>query len=162
MEIQLSTLIFQIINFGIVVGAMSYLMFKPITKILEERAQRVAEGQKAAEQQLAARDKLANEEKKILQKAKKEAAHILEEARQSAAQTEKELLIQSRRKAEREVDRLREQWQEERAQLISQQRQQFNQAVLVTTEKVVGKFSTKQHQQIIDVELKQLLKTLKA
>jgi len=38
MDIQLPQIIFQIVNFGVVVGALTYLLYKPVKKMLDERS----------------------------------------------------------------------------------------------------------------------------
>ena len=43
MDIQLPQIIFQLVNFGVVFGAIVYLLYKPTQKILDERAKRVAD-----------------------------------------------------------------------------------------------------------------------
>ena len=43
MDIQLPQIIYQLVNFGVVFGAVTYLLYKPVQKILDERSKRIAD-----------------------------------------------------------------------------------------------------------------------
>ena len=49
MEIDISQILFQIVNFSVVLAALTFLLYKPIFKMFLERAKRIEEGQKAAQ-----------------------------------------------------------------------------------------------------------------
>ncbi len=42
-------LIIQAVNFGVLLGALTYLLYKPVLKILDERRSKIEEGVRAAE-----------------------------------------------------------------------------------------------------------------
>lgn len=77
-------LIAQGINFGILIVALYFLLYKPVLKVLEERRQLVAKGVEDAEK---ASEKLAGAgaaATAAVEKADKEAAELLATARDSA------------------------------------------------------------------------------
>ncbi len=85
-------LIAQAVNFGILIVALYFLLYKPVLKVLEERQQLVAKGVEDAErasQKLAGADTVAAA---TVEKADKEAAELLATARDSAA-TERTRLV---------------------------------------------------------------------
>ncbi len=85
-------IIAQAVNFGIVLVALTYLLYKPVLRTLDERAKLVAKGVEDAErasQKLAGADKAAAE---AVAKADKEAADLLASAR-DAAGTERTRLV---------------------------------------------------------------------
>jgi F-type H+-transporting ATPase subunit b len=85
-------LVINIINFGLLLTALWYFLYGPLTKMLEERRAKVAQGVHDAE---AAAHKLAEVEASragVLAHAGKEADGILAEARTAAAAKEREIV----------------------------------------------------------------------
>ena len=58
MNIVFPQILFQIINFSIVMGALWYLLYEPVMKIFSERAKRIEEGQLAAQEAIAQQEKI--------------------------------------------------------------------------------------------------------
>ena len=161
MNILFPQILFQIINFSIVVGALTALLYRPILKILEERSKKIEEAQKAAQETLSEKNRLAELEKKILEKAEKEALEIIEKARQTAKKTELEALTLAQVKSESQLEKLKENWVDEKKQHLVDMKREFLEAVIATAQKLVGgSLDTKKHQQLIQDQLGQLLKTL--
>jgi len=161
MDIQLPQIIFQIVNFSVVLGALSYFLYKPIQKILDERARRVEEGQQAAQKSLTEIQQFEETKKTIKQKAEKEAVKLLEEAVTAAKERKAQLVIQAKQEATVEVERLRQAWNEEKRTSLQSMKQEFSEAVIATAEKVVGKtLDAKSHTKLIDDELSSLLKSI--
>ncbi len=85
-------LIAQAVNFGILIVALYFLLYKPVLKVLEERRALVAKGVEDAER---ATEKLAGADAaaaKTVEQADKEAAELLATAR-DAAGTERTRLV---------------------------------------------------------------------
>ena len=161
MEIQVAQIIFQIINFGVVLGLLSYLLYKPILKILDERAKKIEEGQEAAQRAVAEQDKIEEMKKQIKQKAEKEAAKMLEEANKAATERKNKMIAQAKEEALAEVERSRTAWGEEKRKAVKDMRAQFADAVIAAAEKVVGESVTaKTHAKLIDEEFNTLVKSL--
>ena len=85
-------LIAQAINFGVLLAALTYFLYKPVMKTLDERKEKVAKGVEdaiAAEQKLSEADTVASER---LQSAEGEAEAIVASAR-DAAQGERTRIV---------------------------------------------------------------------
>jgi len=161
MEIELSQIIFQLINFSVVVGAVTYLLYKPVLKILEERTNRVEEAQKAATQTLAEKDRIAEAEKKTIKSTEKKAAQILDEARESAKETQKELLAAAKEQSQKVIEKAKQEWEEEKQQHLKTIRAEFAKAVVAASQKVLqAEIDTKKQESIIDQQLKELVARL--
>lgn len=161
MEIQLPQIIFQIINFGVVAGALTYFLYKPVKKVLAERAKRVEEGQIAAEKSIAEAQKLEELKKSSKQKAEKEASKLLEEASQSAKAQKTHVVAEAKTEALAEVEKLRTAWEEEKQADIKNMKKEFADAVIAAAERVVGNsVDAKSQAKIIDKELDNLIKSL--
>ncbi len=121
-------LLVQLINFGLLFAGLTYLLYKPVMKTLDERREKIAQGVKDAEDAAA---KLATADEEAHQTVKQaeteaetivsgardaataEKARITKEAEQRAAQIEadadaraKETAAQALRESEQEIARL--------------------------------------------------------
>lgn len=161
MDIQFPQILFQAINFLIVMGSLSYLMYKPILKIFEERSQRIAEGQKAAQTAITQREKIDELEKETQIKLDQKATKAMEKAAQDASAEKALILAEAREQAEREIENLRQKWLDEKSQMLKNMNDQLVEAVLQTSSKVIGSSLTaSKHSQLINSELNTILKQI--
>lgn len=159
MDIQLPQILFQIINFGVVMGAITFLMYKPIQKVLDERASKIAESQAAAEEMITEKKDLEIIKQKIEREAEKKAALVIEDASKKAAATKKELVDRAKAEAQVEVEKLKLQWQAEKQQYITEMRQEMIQTVMAVSAKVIGiKLTAAVDTKLIEKELDKLAK----
>lgn len=138
MEIQLPQILFQVINFGVVAGALTFLLFKPVKKMLEERSQKIEEAQKAAESTLLEKKSLDETKKRLLAEAEKEAQAIVEEAKRDAKRIEKEIIAEAKAAAAGEVEKEKKLLADEYKATVKELRQSFVSEVAAMTEKVIG------------------------
>jgi F-type H+-transporting ATPase subunit b len=157
MNINIWQIVFQIINFGVVAGALTFLMFKPIRKMLEERSDRIDQAQKAAELTLAEKKQLDEMKKKAQKMAEKEAAALLDQMNEEIAVKKKALLADAKKEAAKEVEKMQESFAAEKESIVEGMKKEFADAVIASAEKVVGSLDKKTHAKLIDAELKQLL-----
>ncbi|MCL4208486.1 ATP synthase F0 subunit B [Patescibacteria group bacterium] len=161
MEIQIAQILFQAINFFVVFGALTFLLIKPITKILDQRAQRIADAQKAAGETLLEKEQIEAYKAKVKKATDQKAADLIEEAKQKAKDKEKELLAEAREKAQAEIEKMVSDWQKTQKKQEAQIKAEFESRVLATAEKVIGKsLDAKKHAALIDTELESLLKAI--
>ena len=157
MEIQVAQIIFQLINFGVVAGALTFLLYKPILKTLKQRSQKIAESQKAAEQILAEKDELDKVKKQELEKAKKESIKMVSEASQEAEQKKASLMSDARKEVKSYIEAEKEKWEKEKQQIKKDFQKELKDAVFLVTEKVLTKgLDEKSHGKLIDESIKQL------
>ena len=130
LNINLSTLIFQIVNFLVLAFLLYKFLFKPVMRILDERAERVTQALDEAERREEEARKLKDEYLKKLEDAKREAQALREAARREIQKTRQEVIekarieIQAMRaRAEKEMERERmeaiRQHQEEIASIVT-------------------------------------------
>ena len=161
MEIQVAQILFQSINFFVVLGALTFLLVKPIVKILDQRAQRVVDAQKAAAETLLEKEQIEAYKAKVKKATDKKAAELIEEAKQRANDKEKELITGAKAKAKAEVEKIKADWQREAKKQEKEMKKDFEKAVMIAAEKVIGKsLDAKKHSEIIDGELEALLKAI--
>ena len=139
MDIQFPQILFQIINFGVVAGALTFLLYKPVKKMLEERSNRIEEAQKAAEVTMAEKRSIDETRKKSQQEAAAEANSIIESARKSAKDMEKEIVAEIRQKAKADVELQQKQLAEEYKMKMKELDSRYVQDIAVTAGKIIGK-----------------------
>jgi F-type H+-transporting ATPase subunit b len=138
MDIEFPQILFQLINFGVVAGALTYLLYKPVKKMLDERSQKVADAQKAAELTLAENHQIEEMKKKIQKDAEKAAAQIMADAKEASEKLARDMMDKAKKKADAEQERRNNEWQAEKATLIKQLEAKFANEVINLAEKVVG------------------------
>jgi F-type H+-transporting ATPase subunit b len=113
MGVDLGLLVSQIVNFGLLLLILYLALYKPVTRKLEERAQRIQKGLADAE---ASKALLADAEargKEQVEQARREAREIIEQATLSAEQQRQEILTQARQEAHDLILRAQQQAQRE-------------------------------------------------
>ncbi len=83
------------INFGVLLFALWYFLYEPLTRMLEVRRQKVAQGVLDAEEAAQKLADIQHKESEILSHAGAEADEVLAKARASAQEKGKALLAQS-------------------------------------------------------------------
>ena len=161
MSIQWYQLLFQIINFGILVFFLKKFLYKPIITIVNQRNKKIEDSIKAAEDNLKEKAKIEEIKKQAIEEAEKEAVKIVERAKKEANKTSKNILDEAREEAEQEVDKklamLTEQLNEQERKITGK----ITDLVIKATSKVLkGSLTAKEQKKIIDLEIKQL-KTIK-
>jgi F-type H+-transporting ATPase subunit b len=97
-------ILIQVVNFGLLMAALTYFLYKPVLKLLDERAARIAKGiedAKAAELALEAADE---ERKKIIAAANKEAEAMEQRAIEHAQKKTDEIIAEGHKKAEKIIN----------------------------------------------------------
>lgn len=92
MNINLVQIIFQIINFTVLIFLLRKYLYRPVLKILEQRAKKIYDGLDAAEKSIEEREKIEKQKKKMMVEAERNASQILEGARLRSKKLEKQLL----------------------------------------------------------------------
>ncbi len=160
MDIQVPQIIFQIINFGAVAVGLTFLLLKPVKKMLDDRSAKIEEGQKAAEMSLAEKHQIDEMKKKAQKEAEREAAKLIEEATKVAAARRVELIKKYKEEAEKEVEKMKQNVLDEKNVMVEEMKSKFNSTVLTTVEKLIGSSDKKASDKIINAELSQLLERI--
>jgi len=129
----------QLINFAIVLFVLKKYAFGPIQGILEERRNRIADGEAKL---LEIEQKLADSEKEkaaLLEKANDDAKRLIKEAKTSAAALSEQKAREAVSQAQTILAKAQEAARAERAAMSAELKQEFGRLVVATTSKVTGK-----------------------
>lgn len=147
----------QLINFGVVVAALYFLLYKRVLAVLRERTERIEQSIKDSEQ---VKQQLANARRDYdaeIARARQEAAGILAQAQERAKSQEVEIIAQARQEGERIRNEAREQARQERDQLLREVKGQIAELVTLTASRVLqAELATKGHDRLIEESLAEL------
>ena len=135
--VDLPKLIFQIVNFLLLLYLLNRFLFKRVFALLDERQARISKGLEDAE--AAARDReLARAEREAaLSEARKEAAEMLARANKIADDTRKEILETARTDAEQVTERARQEINAEKERAMAELRAEVADLALAAAGKLV-------------------------
>lgn len=98
-----TSLVAQIINFGVLFFLLSKLLYKPVLRLLEERAEKISQGLKAAEESLREKEKLETQKKEEMKKTQREMARILSQTKDEAKSMSESIILKAREEAKKEA-----------------------------------------------------------
>jgi F-type H+-transporting ATPase subunit b len=104
-DIQLTQIIFQVINFSIIVFVLLKFLYKPVLKVLEQRSQKIEAGILAAEKNIKSQEEMDQTINTELENARKEAAKIIADAKKSAQKEAAQILSQAKLEAKKQAEK---------------------------------------------------------
>jgi len=145
-------LLAQIVNFLLLLFLLKKFVFPPISRMLDERKKRIAEGLTAAD---AARREAEEERKKLMAQIEAERAEAQQRVAAASSQAEKVkevILAEARREAEAIKTNAIEEAETEKQRILAEAHKQIAELAMLATERVVreGLDEKTQHQIIED------------
>ncbi|MDD4900892.1 MAG: F0F1 ATP synthase subunit B [Patescibacteria group bacterium] len=138
-HLNLSLLIAQVINFAIVLAVLYWFAFKPLTKMMNERAEKISQGLADAKR---VEEKLAQTEKdygRQLAEAKKQANVILEKAARDTEAKKAEMVVRAKEEIGAIINQEKQKMQAEKAKTLHEIKAEVADLVVAAVEKVLSK-----------------------
>jgi len=154
--LDLATFIGQLVSFLILLGLLIYVGYKPIRKMLDERANRIEESMEQAEatKQEYERAKVAVQEQ--ISKARQEGQALISQATQVGDRLKEEAKEEARKEAQAIVGRTRVELERERDKAIDDLRREFVDTAILAAEKVINEALDKEkHRKLIEEALEE-------
>ena len=146
----------QFISFGILIGLLALFAYKPITRMLDERSQKIKEGMDQAEyikEQTAKTEKMVQEQ---IAEARRQGQDLVAQAEQIGERLKEESRQQAKKDAEAIVARARSEIKAENEEAIAQLRKEFVDVAIQAAEKVINRALDKEaHRQLIEETLRE-------
>ncbi|MDY6892717.1 MAG: F0F1 ATP synthase subunit B [Chloroflexota bacterium] len=146
----------QFINFGVLLVILLIFGYKPITKMLDERSQRIKDSMEQADfikEEVAKTEQLVQEQ---ITEARKQGQDVVAQAEQIGERLREEARQQARQDAEAIVARARSEIQAESQEAMDQLRKEFVDVAIRAAERVIDKSLDKEaHRQIIEKTLEE-------
>ncbi len=145
-----------VINFVILFGLLSVVLYRPVLKMLDERQAKIKESMEQAEQM---KEQMARSEEQIkahLETARREGQDIITQATQIGEKLEEEAKDKARQEAESLIAKAQVEIGRERDKAIDELRKEFADITIKAAEKVITKTLDKnKHQDLIDEALEE-------
>ena len=160
--INLPLFIAQIVNFGIVVGVLTWLVYKPLLRVIDQRREAARKAAQVAED--AARQQQEMDQLKIeqLRKLDEESGKFLESAKRQAEAIRTELTDKAHREAEAILERGRKLLEQERQDALDSLQGLLSKVVMQMTQKILEReFGPADQKRILDSVQKDIPSLLK-
>jgi F-type H+-transporting ATPase subunit b len=129
LNISLSTLLFQIVNFLILAFLLFKFLFRPLMRLLAERARRVTQALDEAERREQEAEQIKDEYQQKVEEAREEARAIREGAREQIERLRRETIEQARAEAQSLRARAEEEMEQERTEAVKRHREDIGSIV---------------------------------
>ena len=148
--LNLAGLLTHFISFGLLLGLLIVLFYRPMRRVLDERRRRIEEGLRASEAAQEAAEEASAEARAEVQIGREEAQRLVVQAQEIGQRLEAEARAGAQVQAERLIERARQEIEQERDQAVQQLRNEFADLAISAAERVIGQALTRDdHQRII-------------
>ena len=149
--IDLSRLLTFLVGFTIIAVFLRMFLYGPITRMLDQRADRIRESLEAAENARAEAASSAERVEQELATARREGQELIAEARDAASRLRDQEAERTRAQVDEMLDRAREEIRRERAAAVEEVRREFAGIAILAAERIVEQsLDEDAHRELID------------
>ena len=149
-------LIAQLVNFGLLLGLMYLLAYKPIIKMLDKRSNKVKESMEQTEQIKQQVEQAEEGYKAKIQEASQQGQLIIDRANKTGEEIKQKARQEANEEADSMLTRARAEIKHEREEVIDELRREYADLTIMAAEKVIERsLDKKAHRQIIDKVLEE-------
>ncbi len=135
--INVGLLIAQIVNFGIVVGALTFLVYRPILNLLDQRSERIRKALEDAKKIELQKEEMEKFKQEQMKRIDTEMGTLLERGKKEAEETRQQLVAAAQQEADRILKRGEQQLKEERERVLGEVQGNVAQMIVRMTEKIL-------------------------
>jgi F-type H+-transporting ATPase subunit b len=149
-------LVVFIINFIILLVLLRLFLYKPVMKVLDERAQRTREAMELAEATKQEFEQAKGEVQKQIEKGRQEGQAIIAQALQTGERLKDESRAEAAKQAQVIIDRARSEIEAERDKIVGDLRREFVNLSIAAAEKVIKEtLDREKHRKLIEETLQE-------
>jgi len=130
-------LIFQIVNFSILLFVLTKVLYKPLLGFLESRQKRIEDSLKRAEKIDKEWEEISRTRKEEMSKIENEAVRVIEESKNEAERKSKEIIQNADIKVEKIVKEAKENISKEREAVLKEVKEEIADYVVLAVEKIL-------------------------
>ena len=154
--INLPLLVVFVVNFIVLLVMLRLFLYKPVMKVLDERANRAREAIEMAEATKKEYDQAKDEVQKQIEKGRQEAQAIISQATQVAERLREESRQEAAKQAQVIVDRARSELEADRDKMVGDLRREFVAISIAAAEKVIKEtLDREKHRKLIEETLRE-------
>lgn len=149
----------QLLNFGIIFVLLVWLLKKPITKILEERTDKIEQSLKEAEQIKQELAKVESTKKELIAAAKAQSDELVQKSQTIATEIQKKATAEAKVQAEAVIERAKAEVGTQKEQLMGQLEGEIKTLVTESITKTLRELSADEQRHLIDASIAELKKS---
>lgn len=130
-------IVIQIFNFALLLGLLSYFLYKPLLKVIDERKAKIAQGVKDAEKAAETLAHASEEGKAQVTLAHQEAESIVARAKDAASKEGAGIIASAHEQSERIAKEAQAKAEAEAAALIKESEKEVAQVAILAAEKIL-------------------------
>lgn len=154
--IDVPSLVAFFINFFILLGLLTLVLYKPVIRMLDQRSAKIKESLEQAERMKQESVRAEETVKAEIEAGRREGQALMNQAAQTAEKLKGEARAEARQEAEALIAKARIEIDREREESVNQLRQEFADLAILAAEKVIGQsLDKKAHEQLIDKVLEE-------
>lgn len=154
--LDLATFIGQLVSFLLLLGLLVFFGYKPIRKMLDERANRIKESMEQAEATRQEYEQAKMTVQEQISKAREEGQAVISQAAQIGDRLKEEAKEVARQEAQAIVERTRVELERERDKVVDDLRREFVDTAILAAEKVINETLDKEkHKKLIEEALEE-------
>lgn len=136
--INAPTLITQVVNVAILFVVLRWLLYRPVTELLEKRRVAIEDGLVRAEQARKDAEAAGQQAATVLSTARQEARQLLDQARVGAERIAGDITTKAEEQSQRIIEQARTQLDQEKAAMRADLEQELGGLVVAATERVLN------------------------
>jgi F-type H+-transporting ATPase subunit b len=161
--ISLPYLVAFMVNFLLLLGLLTLVLYKPMTKTLDERAAKIKESLEKAEQIQKESVRAEESVRAQIEAGRKEGQALIAQAAQNAERVKEEAKAEARKEAEAIVVKAQAQIESDREESFNKLRREFADLAVLAAEKVIEQsLDKKAHEKLIEKVLEEGLASKKS
>lgn len=149
--IDISRLLTFLIGFTVIAVFLRMFLYGPITRMLDQRADRIKDSLEAADRASAEAASSAERVEQELANARREGQNLIAEARDAASRLKDQEVERTRAQVDEMLDRAREEIRREREAAVEEVRREFAGIAILAAERIVEQsLDEDSHRELID------------
>jgi len=146
-----TTLFFTVLNILILYFILKKILFKPVTKFMNTRSDKIKEALKMAEETRIKVEKMEEEHQSRLKKAKKEGEELIKSYEAKAKKAQDEIIAKAKEDSAKLIENTRNELEVEKEQLLISLKTEISDLVLEASEKILNKnLDNKENRKLIE------------
>ena len=135
--LDLSLLIVQVINFGVLLIGLWWFLYRPAIKVIDERRARIAEGVENADRAEQRLSDIESERDDVLAQASSDASEIVKHAKERAEEQASGIVGDAHTRAEGVLGAASERAEEMKAQALRESKEEIGKAAVLAAAKIL-------------------------
>lgn len=145
------TIVATLINFGILVALLTWLLYRPVRNFIDRRRERINSRIKESKQRQKEAKELKEKRREELNRAREKRKEIIERAEEAAGSIKEDKKKEAKREAERIIQRAKQEAMQEKQQIREELRSEYLDAAILGAERILSReIEQTDHEELVE------------